>query len=278
MSYSINTEKYISKNISFCKKFGLNINLKSPKTIQDKLVWLNIYDTNPLKTKCADKILLRDYCKEILGENLCIPILKIYNSSNEINFNELPNQFVIKCNHGSGMNIIVKDKSKLDINKTKKQLDLWMKCDFAFKNGFEAHYHDIKHKIFIEEYKKDLSNGLVDYKFWCFNGEPGFIHVVNDRFSSKMHFNFYSVDGFKKMKLEQTNHPVSKEVIKAPSKLKEMVEYARKLSKPFKFVRVDFYEIDGKIYLGELTFTPDACVFKYKNKNDNIMVGNLLKI
>ena len=278
MAYSIDTEKYIGKLTSFCSRYGVKINLKNPKTIQDKIAWLNIYDTNPLKTKCADKILLRDYCKEILGEDLCVPILKIYNSSDEIDFNELPNQFVIKCNHGSGMNIIVKDKSKLNVNKTRQQLDLWMKCDFAFRNGLEAHYHDIKHKIFIEEYKTDAeqSGSLFDYKFWCFNGEPKF-YTINEGHGHGpiIHYTMSQ----KKSSLERTDYKVPASLnYKQPLNFNEMVDLSKKLSKPFKFVRVDFYEINGRVYLGEMTFTPGACGFKYKNRNDDIRIGNLLDI
>ena len=117
MEYSIDTEKYIDKMISFVKRVsGLDINLKNPVTIQDKLCWLNIYEPMKLKTKCADKLLLHEYCKEMLGVDLCVPVIKVYNNTSEINWDELPDKFVIKCNHGSGMNIIVKDKSKLDRN------------------------------------------------------------------------------------------------------------------------------------------------------------------
>lgn len=278
MAYSIDTEKYIGKLTSFCSRYGVKINLKKPKTIQDKIAWLNIYDTNPLKTKCADKILLRDYCKEILGEDLCISILKIYNSSDEIDFNELPNQFVIKCNHGSGMNIIVKDKSKLNANKTRQQLDLWMKCDFSLKNGFEAHYHDIKHKIFIEEYKTDAEQigSLFDYKFWCFNGEPKF-YTINEGHGHGpiIHYTMSQ----KKSSLERTDYKVPPSLnYKQPLNFNEMVDLSKKLSEPFKFVRVDFYEINGRVYLGEMTFTPGACGFKYKHRNDDIRIGNLLDI
>ena len=113
--YSIDTESYIDKMVSFIKRnSGLDINLKNPVTIQDKLCWLNIYEPSKLKTKCADKILLHEYCKDTLGFDICVPIIKVYNNTDEINFDELPNKFVMKCNHGSGMNIIVKDKSQIN--------------------------------------------------------------------------------------------------------------------------------------------------------------------
>ena len=114
MAYTIDTLKYADKSLSACKKHGLNIDLQNPKTIQDKLVWLNIYDANPLKTLCADKIKIHDYCKDTLGKDICVPIIKTYDKPKDINFDELPDSFVLKCNHGSGMNIIVKDKKSLN--------------------------------------------------------------------------------------------------------------------------------------------------------------------
>ena len=120
LSYSIDTTKYIDRMLTFCKNQGLNINLDNPQTIQDKLCWLNIYDTNPLKVKCADKIKIHDYCKDVLGEDICVPIIKVYNNVSEINWDELPNQFVMKCNHGSGMNYIVKDKNDIDFSNIRK--------------------------------------------------------------------------------------------------------------------------------------------------------------
>ena len=270
LSYSIDTTKYIDRMLTFCKNQGLNINLDNPQTIQDKLSWLNIYDTNPLKTKCADKIKLHEYCKDVLGEDICVPIIKVYNNVSEINWDELPNQFVMKCNHGSGMNIICTDKSKLNKVDAINKLNRWMKDDFAFRNGFEAHYHDIEHKIFVETI---LGNGdIMDYKFWCFNGEPKLWTINNGNGHGDIMY--YHMDGSKSnLYCVKDNESYQK-----PRHFQEMVNYANLLSNRFKFVRVDFYEIDGRVFLGELTFTPGAMTFKYKNDDDNIKVGSLLKL
>ena len=258
---------------------------ENPVTIQEKLRYLNIYDipwskeyNMPLKSVCADKILLHNYSYNTIGYDICIPIIGVYDNANDIDFNELPNQFVIKCNHGSGMNIICKDKSKLNIHQTVTKLNAWLKQDYTFRNGFESHYHWIDRKIYIEKYMSDTnSDKLTDYKFYCMNGEPKFIHVIDDRYSGNMHFTFYDLN-FNKMSLEQTNHPRSNDVARKPKCLDIMIELARELSKPFKFARVDLYEIDDAIYLGEITFVPDVGIFHYRNKIDEISVGNLLKI
>ena len=269
-NYSIDTTKYIGKMLDFSRLNGIIIDLNNPKTIQDKLSWLNIYDTNPLKTKCADKIKLREYCKDVLGEDICVPIIKVYNNVSEINWDELPNQFVMKCNHGSGMNIICTDKSKLNKVDAINKLNRWMKDDFAFRNGFEAHYHDIEHKIFVETI---LGNGdIMDYKFWCFNGEPKLWTINNGNGHGDIMY--YYMDGSKcNLYGVKDNESYQK-----PRRFQEMVNYANLLSNRFKFVRVDFYEIDGRVFLGELTFTPGAMTFKYKNDDDNIKVGSLLKL
>lgn len=257
----------------------------NPITIQEKLRWLNIYDipwsdeyNMPLKSVCADKILLHNYSYNTIGDDICIPIIDVYNNANEIDFQNLPNKFVIKCNHGSGMNIICKDKNKLNIISVKNQLNSWLKQDYTFRNGFESHYHWIDRKVYVEEYMSDTNaDKLTDYKFYCMNGEPQFIHVIDDRYSGHMHFTFYDLE-FNKLTLEQTNHPRSNYVLGKPSELESMIELARELSKPFKFARVDLYEINSTIYLGEITFVPDVGVFHYRNKDDEVRIGNLLSI
>ena len=269
--------EYKDKLIALGKRVGLNLNLDKPVTIQDKINWLKLYDSTPLKTRCADKIQVHDYCKEKTGVDLCIPILKIYDKVEDIKWEELPNQFVIKCNHGSGMNIIVKDKSKLNIPEAEAKLRRFMKDDFAFHVGYEMHYHDIPHKIFVEEYKEDENqkNSLYDYKFWCFNGEPKFM-TVSDGFGHG-NMTFYNMD-FTKSDLSRNDFTPIKKEMEKPKNFDLMVEYSKKLSEDFKFVRVDFYEVGGQLYLGELTFTPGAGFFKYRNPEDNKKLGNWIKI
>lgn len=271
MGYSIDPIKYIDKFLVLHEKKGIKIDLKNPKTIQDKLSWLNFYDIDPLKTKCADKILLHDYCKEVLGEDLCIPIIKVYNKFDDINWNELPNNFVIKCNHGSAMNIIVKDKFKIDKKIIKEKLDRWINTDFALIS-VEPHYYDIPHKIFIEEYMNDGYETLHDYKFWCFNGEPK-MYTINDG-NGHGDIMYYTMDN-KELNLYGIKQ--HSDYIK-PKNFDLMIEYSKKLAKPFKFVRVDMYEINNKVYLGELTFTPGAMYFKYKNSADHLKIGEMLQL
>ena len=265
---------YINKIKEFGKKRDFNFDLKNPRTIQEKINWLKIYDSTPLKSKCADKVRVHEYSMEKLGKDICIPILKVYNSTNEINWDELPNSFVIKCNHGSGMNIIVKDKSKLNKKDAINKLNEWMKQDFALKFGYELHYHDIERKIFVEKYMKDeiQKESLYDYKFWCFNGEPKF-YTINDGHGHG-DIVYYDME-------DKVMNPYMVEIKQGYAKPKNfdlMVEYSKKLSEDFKFVRVDFYEIDGEVYLGELTFTPGSGLFRYKDEKYSLIFGNMLDL
>lgn len=270
-------EVYKQPLIDLAKRVGIGYNIDNPVTIQDKINWLKIYDSTPLKTKCADKIQLHDYCKEKLGVDLCIPIIKVYDRVDDIDWDELPNQFVVKCNHGSGMNIIVKNKSKLNIPETKRKLEGFMADDFAFHVGYEMHYHDIPHKVFVEEYMTDekQETSLFDYKFWCFNGEPKFMTVNDGHGHGTM--NFYDLN-FVKLDIRRTDY---RPMVLDPEKPKTfdiMSICAKVLSEDFKFVRVDFYEINEKVYLGELTFTPGAGFFCYNDLKYNKIIGDMLNL
>lgn len=255
--------------------------LDNPKTIQEKLRWLNIYDilwsddySMPLKSVCTDKLLMKKYIQNILGEDISVPTLFVYNNINEIEWDKLPNKFIIKCNHDSGSTIVCKDKSKFDKANCVLKLNKWLSTDFTFRNGFESHYHWIDRKIIVEELLEDENQkeSLYDYKFWCFNGEPK-LYTINDGHGHG-DIMYYKMDDSEYNLYNISNNSKYKK----PNNFNLMVEYSKKLSKLFKFVRVDFYEVNNKVYLGELTFTPGACVFNYKNPEDNILVGDMLKI
>lgn len=260
--------------------------LDNPKTIQEKLRWLNIYDipwsdeySMPLKSVCTDKLLMKKYIQNILGEDISVPTLFVYNNINEIEWDKLPNKFIIKCNHDSGSTIVCKDKSKFDKANCILKLNKWLSIDFTFRNGFESHYHWIDRKIIVEELLEDEKHNILkDYKFICINGNPIYCQVLSDRFTPNFHCNYYDMNfNFVNIsRIDIKNNPNLLD--KKPLNYNLMIEYSKKLSKLFKFVRVDFYEVNNKVYLGELTFTPGACVFNYKNPEDNILVGDMLKI
>ena len=270
ISQNMNYKDDISRSIiNTASKRGLSINLRNPQTIQDKINWLKVYDVNPLKSKCADKIKVHEYCKEKLGKDICIPILKIYDSTRDINFDDLPDKFVLKCNHGWNMNIICTDKTRLNINDCVKKLDNWLGEDFGNKSG-QLHYSGITPRCYAEKYMGDL----IDYKFWCFNGTP-IIYTLNDGHGHGdiVYYNVEDDDILNVYDVDLTNFKLKK-----PKSFNQMLEYAKKLSSDFKFVRVDFYEINGKCYLGELTFTPGNGFFKYKKPGYDKIIGDMLNL
>ena len=257
---------------------GQYLNLDNPRTFNEKIQWLKLYDSTPLKTRLADKYLVRDWVKEKIGEQYLIPLLGVYDKFEDIDFDKLPNQFVIKCNHGCAYNIIVKDKSKLDLAEAKAKLDKWLHENFAFKAGYELHYRDIKPKIIIEKFIENKgTDDLYDYKFWCFNGKLAYIQFLSERNLSGLKMAFYDRKWNKQTFVY--SHPLDKKTIKKPDNLDEMIQLAEALSKGFPCVRVDFYRLnDGTIYFGEMTFTSASGNCKWNDEHINRALGNMIKL
>ena len=263
--------------LQFRQIMGYELDLENPKTISEKLNWLKIYDSTLLKTECSDKLTVRGYIKEKLGKDLFLPVLGVYDKFEEIDFSKLPTDYVIKCNHGSGMNIIVKD-GKINKSEAKCKIDRWMKTDYL--HLLEFSYKPIIKKIFIEQYAENAGKvSLTDYKFSCFNGVPKICQVINDRFTNNLHFNYYDMDFKQLTEISRNDHPANYSLIdEIPENWNLMKEYAKILSEDFKFVRVDFYEIDREVRLSELTFYPNGGYLKYKDRNTEIQLGELLSI
>lgn len=271
------TKFYILGRKKIMEKVGKSYDELNIKTIQDKMNWLLIHESPEYKTKIVDKILLREYAKKILNKDICPPIIKIYDNVDDINLKELPKQFILKCNHGSGMNIFCKDKSKFNLKLAKKRLNKWMKINYGLEK-FEYVYMNIKKKIFAEKY---LSDDMGVYKVDCYNGKPKFIRAYkklqnkNYKICNIYNLNWTLTDimtGLSSIKRDP------KIKFKKPKKLKQLLDYSRKLSKEFAFVRVDFYINKNRIYLSELTFTTSNMMEPYKNRKQSIYLGNLLNI
>ena len=245
-------------------------------TIQDKLNYLLIHESPDYKSNIVDKIRLHEYSKKVLGKDICVPILKIYNHYTEIKLDELPNQFVLKCNHGSAMNIICNNKEDFDLRQAKELLNGWMSENYGVK-GFEFQYLNVKQKIFAEKFLKD---NIEDYKVYCFHGKPKFIRVQKVIEENKKINNYYDLNW--KLTDIETGLPkyyrIPNYIFQKPKYLNLMIEYAKKLSSEFVFVRVDFYEFNDTVYLGELTFTPSNINFRLKNQEQCIKLGNLIDV
>lgn len=237
------------------KKMKKPLNLDNPITFNEKIQWLKLYDSTPIKTRLSDKYLVRDWVKEKIGEQYLIPILGVYEKFEDINFNKLPNQFVIKCNHGSGYNIIVKDKYKINLGVVRAKIEKWMKKKYCISCK-ELNYLNIQPKIIIEKYMDDNSGDLRDYKFNCFNGKPEFIWMDIDRHSNHKR-NLYDLN-WKQLPYKVNSHYATFPSPSKPKCLKKLIKLASILSKGFFFVRVDFYIINEKIYFGEMTFYSES--------------------
>ena len=248
---------------------GQKLNLMNPKTLDEKNFWLRLYSDLTLWTELADKYKVRDYIKQCGLGHILVKLYGVWDKAEDIDFDKLPDKFVLKTNHGFNKIILVPDKNKIDTEKVKKQLDRWMKERYGLVS-FETHYWNIQRKIIAEEYLQDtgsrrLSSSLIDYKFLCINGEPEMIFVIYDRKkgTEKAHdepgLKTFTADlnwNLRNDVIPECAEKVHALKIPKPKCLSEMIEIARILAKPFPMVRVDLYEVNGKVYFGELTFTP----------------------
>ncbi len=256
-------------------EMGDKLDIQNPKTFNEKLQWLKLYDRNPEYTKMVDKYEAKKYVSNIIGEEYIIPTLGVWEKFEEIDFNLLPNQFVLKCTHDSGGLIICKDKNILNIKSSKKLINKCLKNKFYY-SGREWPYKNIRPRIIAEQYMVDESGTeLKDYKFFCFNGEPKLLFVAKDRpYATK--FNYYDMN-FKKLPFKQ-HYENFNDCIEKPKGFDKMVELSKKLSKNIPHVRVDFYDINGKVYFGELTFYHFSGFEKFEPEEWDRKLGDMLEL
>ena len=254
-------------------RLGETLNLTNPRTFNEKLQWLKIYFHDEVLTECADKLLARNFVSKRIGNHLLNPLYAIYEDVDEIKVSELPGEFVLKVTHGCGQNIICKDKNEVDWAFAFKALKIYMKSNHYY-HGKEWAYKNIKPRIICEKLIKGIGNSPNDYKVFCFNGKPELVQVDVDRFSnhkrSLFDLNWNVID---------VNYTYPRcDFVKRPKSLRDMLEYAKKLSLGFPFVRVDFYYENGQILFGEMTFYPDSGYNKFIPKNFDEYLGTLLEL
>ena len=250
--------------------------LEKPKTFSEKQQWYKLNEKNPLMEKCADKVDVREYVTECGYGHLLNDIYGVYDSVKELPIKDLPKKCVIKGAHGSGFNLIVRDKSKVKWCVWKKIMKSWLKQDIYW-SGREWVYKNLKKRLVVEKYLEDKSGGLLDYKFFCFNGKPRFMQLEVGRYTANNTRNFYDMDWNLMPFGKELEHNPNIEVEK-PEGFEEMKEIAEKLSNPFTFVRVDLYQVGGKIYFGELTFFPAGGAPDFKPIEYNKIVGDMWDI
>ena len=262
--------------IFYKKHTGRELNLEHPKDFNEKIQWLKLYDSTPVKTQLADKYLARDWIEKRIGKGYVVPLLGVWDSFSDIDFNKLPNRFALKCTHGSGWNLIVTDKNEIDTEKEKKKFDRWMEINYAFRFGLELHYKNIVPRIIAEEYLES-SKGIIDYRFFCFNGNPTQVWVDIYSGTPKHLRSIYDMD-WNKIQMRCTWPDGGALLENKPVNFEEMNRISKILSKDFMFVRVDFFEINQKLYVGELTFTPMSGIGRFIPREWDRKLGDMLRI
>ena len=259
------------------------LNLKSPKTFCEKIQWLKLYDNIPLKTELTDKLSAKNYVAKVLPEVKIAQVYKVFDSVDNLDFENLPNNFVLKTNHACRANMYVEDKNKLtkkDILEIKKYFKNVMKVNFAFYAGFELHYSPIKPQLFAEEFlfhQEDMS--IIEYEVYCFNGKAEFVRVIPTFVIKEgLFYNAFYYDRECKQLDFQIFFGNSRRTFSPNENTKKIFEYADKLAKDFKFVRVDFMEAQGELYFAEMTFTPYTGIIKFKPEIYDYILGDKLKL
>ena len=251
----MNDQTYLKKLFKII--LGYDINLDHPQTFNEKLQWLKLYDRKPSYSMMVDKYAVKEYVANLIGKEYVIPTIGVWNNVNEIDFDSLPDQFVLKSTHDSHSIVICRDKKKLDIPSAKKKLSKALHRNYYY--GFrEWPYKNVPPRIIAERYIEEAgSDELKDYKIMCFNGKVKCSFVCSERFSEDgLKVTFFDRD-WNVMPFER-HYPKSKIPIDKPLNYNKMIELAEVLSKDIPFVRVDFYEVSGKVYFGELTFFPGS--------------------
>ena len=264
--------------LKYRANFGKGLNLKAPKTFNEKLQWLKLYDRRPEYIRMVDKYAVKEYVAEKIGEEYIIPTLGVWDRVEDIDFDALPNQFVLKCTHDSGGIVICKDKSKLDIEWAKRKLKRSLKNNFYYSYR-EWPYKNVKPRILAEQYMEDTETAeLRDYKFFSFDGVTKALFIATERQKDgeEVKFDFYNMD-FEHLDFRQ-GHPNSSMKIDKPKCFDEMWGLSEKLSKNIPHVRVDFYEVNGKVYFGELTFFHHAGLMPFDPEAWDYTFGDWIRL
>ena len=267
--------------VNYRSRFGKKLDLDNPRTLNEKVLWLKFHDywNNPLIKQCADKYRVREYIESIGCGEILNTLIAVYDSADDIQWDDLPDSFALKLNVGCGYNIIVPEKSRLDRQDAERKLRSWMKTKY-YLDFSEMQYKGVKPVILVEKYLKPRSGLLPeDYKFYCFDGEAPYVMVCTNRQEGGKHPQYWYYN--EKWELQMLSEDALKygpdAAIPKPAGIDGAFEYARKLSKGFPFVRVDLYLVDRKVYFGELTFTPSAGLDNGRLPKTDEILGSFVK-
>lgn len=262
--------------LKYKKRMNKKLNLRNPKTYNEKLQWLKLYNRHPEYSNMVDKYEAKKYVADIIGEEYIIPTLGVWDKFEDVNFDTLPEQFVLKCTHTSGGVIVCKNKKELDIEKTKSIINNYLNIDY-FLHTREWPYKGMKRRIIAEKYILDYKNNeLKDYKFYCFDGEVKALLIASERSSGKTRYDYFDPE-FNRLHFEWGGPPSDK-VIEKPINFEKMKKIAEKLSQGICTIRVDLYEAEGKIYFGELTFFDGSGMTSFEPDSWDETFGKWIKL
>ncbi len=256
---------------------GQRLDLANPVTFNEKLQWLKLYDRRAEYTAWVDKYRVREHVAKTIGEECLVPLLGVWDDPEDIDFDALPDRFVLKCTHNSGQGMcICKDKAALNIDTVKKNLRKGLRQDY-FRGGREWPYKNVPHRIVAEEYLEDTTGELRDYKLMCFGGKVEATFVCSDRFSDKgMHLTILDRD-WNVLPIKR-KYPAVESEVPCPATYDQMVAYAERLAQGIPFMRVDFYEVNGRLYFGEITFFPGSGLEKFYPAEGDRFFGDKLSL
>ncbi len=273
----MNDEKFLK--MKFRLYMGRELPITNPKTFNEKLQWLKLYDRNPIYTTMVDKYAVKKYVADIIGEQYIIPTLGVWNRFDDIDFNSLPNSFVLKCTHDSGGLVICKNKSNLNKERIRKIINKSLRRNY-YNTSREWPYKNVPPRIIAEKYMTDDENseGFTDYKFFCFDGKVDCVMVCLDRYTGDTKFYFFDKDWNLKRLNKRGKAAPEGFTIPKPECMDLMFELAAKLSEGLSFVRVDLYQSCGQVCFGELTFYPDSGFDENILPEADEYFGSLIKI
>ena len=256
---------------------GKKLDLQDPKEFNEKIQWLKVYYKDPRLTQLVDKYSVRTYVKEKVGEKYLNQVLGVYEHAGEVDFSLLPDKFVIKGVHGCNWNLIVEDKSELADWKTRLKFRKWLSRNYYYRSGLEWAYKNVKPRLIAEAYLEEIGRKSInDYKFFCFNGEPRFIQIDLERKES--HTRRYMDLDWKPLPFRDTDYPPFKDTLDKPANFEEMLQVVRRLADDFPFVRVDLYNLGGRIVFGEMTFYPADGRLEFVPDSYNRIIGDYLRL
>lgn len=259
----------------FRARLGYGLNLEHPQTFNEKIQWLKLYDRNPLYTLLSDKYEVRNFVARTIGGEYLVPLLGVWNRVDDIDFCMLPQKFVLKCTHDSQGVVVCRDKSNFNIENAKEFLKYRLSRNYYY-GGREYQYKHIIPRIVAEQYLEDSEGQLKDYKFFCFDGKAKMLFVASDRMVGKTKFDFFDMK-FHRLQLKQ-HYPNSEHLVERPVNFDKMRELAEALTKGFPHCRADFYEVDGRVFFGELTFTHFCGLEPFEPMKWDYKLGSWIKL